>query len=108
MVSLQRSTQGLPQNRAGLTRNLPPDISALGDAMGRLNMWQRLGVVASGLWIIAGGIWQRTSDVAQAQKVMSFTYRVCTEAASLKEDYNFSPCMTKATQDFELFLQGSW
>ena len=76
--------------------------------MGRLNAWQRLGIVVSLLWVVCGGLWQRTSDVDRALNYMGFVYRTCTEAAALKNNYDFNPCMDKATDDFKLFLEGSW
>ena len=76
--------------------------------MRKLNIWHRLGIVASVLWFVGGGIWQRTSDVARASDMMGFTYRTCTESAALKNIYNFTPCMDEATKQFELFLEGSW
>ena len=40
--------------------------------MRKLNMWQRLGVVVSLLWIVGAGTWQRNSD-QQLANVLSFT-----------------------------------
>ncbi len=70
--------------------------------MARLNMWQRLGVVLSVLWILGGGYWARTADLDAAQSWKETNYRKCIE---LTPDH---PCLTEADKAADLFLASSW
>lgn len=77
----------------------------------KLNMWQRLGIIASALWMVGGGLWQRTSDVAFASHMMSERYLPCTEAASQLAsgaDAINSNCMSDAFKTYLIFMEGSW
>jgi hypothetical protein len=76
--------------------------------MSKLNMWQRLGIVASVLWIIGGGFWQRTADVHRASEFSEMNYTFCTEMISKHGDYNFKSCSEDAGREFKLALVGSW
>lgn len=79
--------------------------------MRRLNMWQRLGVVASVVWIIGAGLWLRASDVGRAQRMMQSEYQPCSEVASQLTNGAIEAnqkCMTEALKTFEIMLQGSW
>lgn len=73
----------------------------------RLNMWHRFGIVASVLWFIGGGIWQLESDNRTAQSFMNLDYRLCTDAKAHKGDFNFHPCMKKASASRKLMMEGS-
>lgn len=45
--------------------------------MRNLNMWQRLGVVASILWTLAGGLWELTSRSDTANRMVQLSYSAC-------------------------------
>jgi hypothetical protein len=76
--------------------------------MRKLNMWHRLGIVASVLWCVGAAIWQRQSDIASARAMSGLGYRLCTEAAASKGNYDFSSCEQKFSQAYQLYLGGSW
>ena len=79
--------------------------------MRKLNMWQRLGIVLSLLWIIGGGLWQRTSDVSQASSMMQSQYQPCSETASqliYGTDAANEKCMSEALKTFNIYLEDSW
>ena len=80
--------------------------------MRKLNMWQRLGIVLSVLWIVGGAIWQRTSDTNRAEEMAQVSYLPCSERASqlpLGADTAANEkCMSKAIKDWNLWLEGSW
>ena len=44
-----------------------------------LGGWQRLGIVASVVWMIVAGIWQWESGLRLAEDMYISTYRPCTE-----------------------------
>lgn len=67
----------------------------------RLNVWQRLGVVASVLWVIGGGLWQRSRDVSDATAI----YLACTNGEP------FGPsgdCSNFADSMSASMMEGSW
>jgi hypothetical protein len=76
--------------------------------MRKLNMWQRLGVVASVLWVIGGGFWQRDSDLDKASNFSAAVYSMCSEAKSVRHDYDFKSCSAEADHSFNVMLEGSW
>ena len=79
--------------------------------MRSLNIWQRLGIVVSVLWLVGGGIWQRTYDVDRASTMMQSQYLPCSEAASqlgAGAQVANEKCMSEALKTFNIFLEGSW
>ena len=79
--------------------------------MRKLNMWQRLGIIASALWMVGGGLWQRTSDVDFASSRMFAQYLPCSETASQLAsgaDEANAKCMSDALKTGQIFLEGSW
>jgi hypothetical protein len=74
----------------------------------RLNVWQRIGVVASFAWALGGGIHQWVADVNRASEFSSLTYRTCSELRADAHDYNFAPCTAQSLKDYKTFLAGSW
>ena len=79
--------------------------------MRKLKMWQRLGIVISLLWIIGGGLWQRTSDVSRASNMAQSQYQPCSETASQLTSGATAAnekCMSESLKTFNIFLEGSW
>jgi len=77
--------------------------------MRKLGVWQRLGIIASVLWIIGGGLWQRTSDVERAQTFMNSSYQTCFDAHPPNADRAYyATCMSKAWADYQIVVAGSW
>ncbi|UDL87016.1 hypothetical protein LGH82_17510 [Mesorhizobium sp. PAMC28654] len=79
----------------------------------KLNMWYRLGIVISVLWILGDGLWVRTSDIGKASSVAEFTAKVCIEAEdaryeATKKEPDLLKCEAEADKDFRLYLEGSW
>lgn len=70
-------------------------------------MWQRIGVVASVLWFLGGGMWQLEYDTDVAQKMMNAEYNLCTETRAQKQDYNFEPCSKESWKTHEVMMEGS-
>ena len=65
--------------------------------MHKLNMWQRLGLVLSIIWIGAGGFLQRSVDVSTADEASSVSLEACHMLAD-DEPTNYTPqaCQTNA------------
>lgn len=79
--------------------------------MRKLNMWQRLGIVLSLLWIVVGGMWQRNYDTLFAAEAMEAQYQPCSEKASnlpTGADAANDRCMSEALKTYNVFLEGSW
>ncbi len=74
----------------------------------RLNGWKRIGIVLSVLWVLVTGFYQRNADVQKASDFMSFSYRVCTDAQSAKNNFDFDECSKKSQKDFDIWMVGSW
>jgi hypothetical protein len=43
----------------------------------RLNGWQRIGVIASVVWVVAGGLWTRGLIVDDVGKFPSLSHQMC-------------------------------
>lgn len=79
--------------------------------MRKLNMWQRLGFIASVLWMVGGGFWQRTSDVSFAYDRSFAQYLACSEVASQLPSGTQAAnakCMSDALATQQIWLEGSW
>ena len=74
----------------------------------RLNGWQRIGIVASVLWVIGGGLAARDADIRRASAMYSATYGICTQAEEKRPNYDFSRCIKEAGEAYEIQLKGSW
>lgn len=73
-----------------------------------LNGWQRVGIVASVLWVIGGSLAGRDADIRRASAMYSATYGICTQAEELRSNYDFSGCSKQASEAYEVQLKGSW
>ena len=76
--------------------------------MYKLNIWQRLGIIASVLWIVGGGLWQRLSDVAMYNASAQYAVNECLitqREAGLPRDLQF--CSDKEAPWREHALSGS-
>jgi|SRR5271169_2928192 len=73
-----------------------------------LNGWQRVGILASVLWVIGGGIAVRNADLRSASSMYRLTDQICTEAEHKRPNYDLSICSKKADEAFETMLKGSW
>jgi hypothetical protein len=69
----------------------------------KLNVWKRAGIVASVLWFIGGGLYQRSQDTKLASEGMRGVYRLCTEA---NPNGDFAKCMDQATEFYKVTLRG--
>jgi hypothetical protein len=84
--------------------------------MHNLNMWQRLGVVLSLLWIAGGGLWQRSSDVKLASLKWSAEYDFCTGFNPYERKATWTPpsserkvmCANEAEAARYSAMKGSW
>lgn len=66
----------------------------------RLNVWQRLGVVASILWMLGGGVWQRARYAAMALVHYRMTRDECAGSAG--------DCLQAANVAADQVLKESW
>lgn len=69
----------------------------------RLNVWQRLGAVASVLWFIGGGFWQRSHDTKIAADGLTSVYHLCAEASPSAD---VEKCMDQARAFYTATLPG--
>lgn len=80
-------------------------LSGLG-AMMRLGRWQKIGVVLSILWVIGAAIYQRNSDINQAQSYATFSYQACTMYKELKNGPAL--CDAKKEETLSKYMKDSW
>jgi hypothetical protein len=52
----------------------------------RLNGWQRIGVVLSVIWIVAGGLWTRSVLIESQGEFARTRYRMCLANHSVQPD----------------------
>ena len=52
----------------------------------RLNGWQRIGVVLSVIWIVAGGLWTRSVLIESQGEFARTRYRMCLANHSIQPD----------------------
>ena len=71
----------------------------------RLSGWQRIGIVLSIVWAIAGWFYARHVDLAFHSNVLSLGYHRC---ADLPSETERADCTERARHDFESSFQGDW
>lgn len=76
--------------------------------MARLDLWQRLGVVLSILWIFGAGYWSRMIDIDQAREWKNLSYRKCLERFPDGVAPDRKACILEAEKVSDLFLASSW
>lgn len=74
-----------------------------------LNMWHRLGIVATALWIVGGGLWQRSSDISRGMIAYQAAYNVCVKTAELAgKTPDFRGCFADGERMFQVMIANSW
>lgn len=76
--------------------------------MARLNLWQRLGIVLSVLWVFGAGYWSRANDLGGARFLKELSYRKCIERFPAGSTPDRKGCALEADQVSDLFLAQSW
>ena len=82
----------------------------------RLGGWQRIGIVASVLWILGAGLAMRSHDVSNAQKQYEFAYSTCIDQKRAQRADPTKPlateivsvCHKEGIDLYQLFLENSW
>ncbi len=72
----------------------------------RLNGWQRIGIVASVVWALGTGYYQRNEDVKSATALANLAYALCDYDNSHLGDKR--DCSLDFKQSFDLQIEGSW
>ena len=80
--------------------------------MRKLNMWHRLGIVLSLVWIVGAGAWQRNSDF-QVADILSFeTYQNCKDKPNpvpAPGDMTvIDQCGTDVQRAYDSYMANSW
>ena len=79
----------------------------------RLNGWQRIGIVASVVWVIGGGFWGNTVGLSQGDYV-KLTLEQCLAARSIQpdgtipRDADWGPCYAKFEKDWPEAVKDHW
>jgi hypothetical protein len=79
-------------------------------------MWQRLGVVASLLWIVGSGIWQRNNDAKLADYMAFRAYQECMGFDPQGRGVTWprptgeqtAKCGTETQAAYDSVMKGSW
>jgi hypothetical protein len=70
----------------------------------RLSGWQRIGIVASVIWVIGGGFWGNTVGLSQGEYVR-LAYEQCLHA---RIDTGWEPCHAKFEKDWPEAIKDHW
>jgi hypothetical protein len=80
----------------------------------RLHGWQRIGIVASILWLVAGGLWINSLVIDDLGKFVVAAYSRCPESRSIQPDgsipadTDWGPCNRKFNADWPVALKNHW
>jgi hypothetical protein len=80
----------------------------------RLNGWQRIGIVASILWLVVGGFWINSLVIDDLSKFVLAAYGRCLESRSIQPDgsipadTDWGPCQRKFEADWPVALKDHW
>ena len=72
----------------------------------RLNGWQRIGIVASVLWVISGGLWGNSVGLSQGDYVAE-AYKRCL-AAHLGQSDDSAACSAEFKKDWPEAIKYHW
>src|SRR5262245_42106667 len=62
----------------------------------RLNGWQRIGIVLSGLWAIGSWLYVEDAAIKAAYETKSAYYDICTRQKEERNDWDAKPCFDHA------------
>jgi hypothetical protein len=76
--------------------------------------WHRVGIVASVIWILAAGFYQRNIDTQGANNVSEASYEFCTDRQRLLQGRDSAymadvgRCTAQAVEDRAAWVDGGW
>jgi hypothetical protein len=73
-----------------------------------LNGLQRIGIIASVIWLVGGGAIERNTDIRRAGESMGLAYRICTEREAARNSSDFSNCDKAGEEAWRISLVYSW
>src|SRR5215470_8615828 len=75
----------------------------------RLNGWQRIGLIASAVWIIGGGLWTRSLIIDDVGKIPGLRYELCTGRADrLPAGSDHRGALDTCSEQFDVEYHTSW
>ena len=74
----------------------------------RLGGWQRIGIVASVVWVLGAGLVTRIDDVRSAQSGSNLSYEVCMDNLKGQRHADFSECRDEAWKAYKVYIEHSW
>jgi hypothetical protein len=80
----------------------------------RLGGWQRIGVVLTALWIVAGGLWVNSLVIEQMGAGVTAGLSACLAARSIQpdgsipKDTDWGPCNRRFDQEWPKAVSGHW
>jgi hypothetical protein len=75
----------------------------MGITMFRIGGWQRIGIVLSVGWIVAGPIYLNNRAYNEALEYMGFDYRTCRDAQGARDDPAI--CTSQSKETFEISIR---
>jgi hypothetical protein len=76
--------------------------------MGGLRVWQRLGVVATFLWILGAGYTQYRIDTDSAAEQAQAQFQTCTDVVEIHHATDFKGCLDQARNKRDTANRGLW
>ena len=76
--------------------------------MGGLKVWQRLGVVATFLWVLGAGYTQFRLDTDSAAEHVQAQFQACSDAVEIRHSNDFKACFDAARNRRQAALGGLW
>ncbi len=73
----------------------------------QLNLWQKIGIVLSILWVVGAGIHTRNEDVERADNFVKFAYKVCKDGKMVANDADLSSCEKEKAVNTETWMKDS-
>lgn len=68
----------------------------------QLNKLQRIGIIASIIWVLGAAYHERSKQMDAADSTVSFLFKTCLEAKSHDE------CFKEQNHHYEVFLKPNW
>jgi hypothetical protein len=70
----------------------------------RLNGWQRMGIVASVVWAIGGGLWGNDIAIRDGTALAKLKYSICLD----QPNYNGAVCSQTFDKEYAKGVEGHW